>query len=115
AQVALSMALTIAAGLLLRGLYAAHTIDPGFRYDNIAYVSFGIDGLRTDADPVQLLRRLREEIAALPGVEAVELASVPPLGEEIAAIPVRLPGDAATEVRLAELNSVTPGYFRMVG
>src|SRR5690606_22035915 len=115
AQVALSMALAIAAGLLLRGLYATHTIDPGFEYENVAYVSFGLDGLRTDSDPAVLRQRLRDEIAALPGVEAVELASDPPLGEEMASIPVRLPDDAETEVRNADLNSVTPGYFRLVG
>jgi len=114
-QVALSMALMVAAGLLLRGFHAAHTIDPGFEYENIAYVTFGIDGLQTDSDPVRFLRQLRDEIAALPGIEAVELASDPPLGEEMAAIPVRLPGDDPTEVRLAELNTVTPGYFRLVG
>ncbi|HEX6995247.1 MAG TPA: ABC transporter permease [Gammaproteobacteria bacterium] len=114
-QVALSMALMIAAGLLLRGLYTAHTIDPGFEHENVAYVTFGIDGLQTDADPARFLRRLRGEIGALPGVEAVELASDPPLGEEMAAISVRLPGDPPNETRLAELNNVTPGYFRLVG
>lgn len=109
------MALMIAAGLLLRGLYTTHAIDPGFVYDNVACVSFGLDGLRTDSDPAELRRRLREEIAALPGVEAVELASDPPLGEERVSIQVRLPGDAEGELRYAELNSVTPGYFRLVG
>lgn len=38
-QVALCMALMIAAGLLLRGLYGTYTIDPGFDYSDIAYVS----------------------------------------------------------------------------
>ena len=114
-QVALSMALAIAAGLLLRGLYTTHTIDPGFVYEDVAYVSFGLDGLRTDADPAVLRQRLREQVAALPGVEAVELASDPPLGEEMMSVQVRLPDGGENEVRYAELNSVTPGYFRLVG
>ena len=38
-QVALCMVLMIAAGLLLRGLYATYTIDPGFEYRDVVYVS----------------------------------------------------------------------------
>ena len=42
-QVALSMVLMIATGLLLRGLYATYTIDPGFAYRDVAFLSFGTD------------------------------------------------------------------------
>ena len=47
-QVALCMVLMIAAGLLLRGLYATYTIDPGFEYRNVAFVSLesAFDGLQ---------------------------------------------------------------------
>ena len=38
-QVALCMALMIAAGLLLRGLQATYTVDVGFEYRDVAYVS----------------------------------------------------------------------------
>ena len=38
-QVTLCMVLMIAAGLVLRGLYATYTIDPGFEYRNVAYLS----------------------------------------------------------------------------
>ena len=51
-QVALCMALMIAAGLLLRGLYATYTIDPGFVYRDVAYVSLRVDAtLRTRGGP----------------------------------------------------------------
>ena len=43
-QVAVSMVLLIAAGLLLRGLYLAQTIDPGFEMKNVASVSFDLRG-----------------------------------------------------------------------
>ena len=45
-QVAVSMVLLIAAGLLLRGLYLAQTIDPGFEMQNVATVSFDLRGPR---------------------------------------------------------------------
>ena len=68
-QVALCMVLMIAAGLVLRGLYATYTIDPGFEYRNVAYVSLesAFDGqprgLRGER------RRLMAGLEALPGVE----------------------------------------------
>src|SRR5262249_52409632 len=41
-QVLVCMVLLISAGLLVRGLVAAHTIDPGFDYRNIAVVSYDL-------------------------------------------------------------------------
>ena len=43
-QVALCMALMMATGLLLRGLQATYTIDPGFVFEGVAHLSFGTDG-----------------------------------------------------------------------
>ena len=115
-QVALSMVLMMSTGLLVRGLYATHTIDPGFRYRDVAFISFGLDGLRYEPTAARaLLQRLRDEVDALPGVEAVELASDPPLGEETALVEVRLPAETHEEFRTAQLNAVTPGYFSLLG
>jgi predicted permease len=111
-QVALSMILMIATGLLVRGLYATHTINPGFVYRDIAFITFGLDG---PGEARALLPRLREGVAALPGVEAVELAADPPLGEEIAMMEIRRPGGSQSEFLTAQLNAVTPGYFSLVG
>jgi predicted permease len=110
-QVALSMVLMIATGLLLRGLYATHTIDPGFDYHDVAYVSFGTD----DGPGTVLSERLMEQVAALPGVDAVAYASQTPLGEAITGGPVRLPGQSRQEARFAEQDAVTPGYFSLLG
>ncbi len=115
-QVALSMTLMIAAGLLLRGLYATYTVDPGFAYRDVAYVFFGLDGLPYEAEAATIFRqRLRDQVEALPGVEAVAYASDPPLGEETAGIPIRLQGESESQIRFADLNGVTSGYFSMLG
>src|SRR5690606_35756197 len=85
-------------------------------YRDIAYVTFGLDGFPYEGDEAMLLRqRLSEEVGAVPGVDAVALASDPPLGEEMAFIPIRLPGEGEQEIRLAGLNAVTPNYFSLVG
>jgi predicted permease len=115
-QVGLSMVLMLATGLLVRGLYATHTIDPGFVYRDISYISFGLDGMRAEPGAARLLlQRLRDSVSSLPGVEAVELASDPPLGEEIALMEIHLPGWSGNEFRTAQLNAVTPGYFSLIG
>jgi predicted permease len=108
-QVALCMALMIATGLLVRGLQATYAIDPGFNYRDVAHLSFGTDG-----GPAILDRRMLEEVAALPGVEAVAYATQTPLGESIVGLPLRLPNQAASEARRAELDAVTPGFFSVL-
>ena len=107
-QVALSMVLMIATGLLLRGLHAAYTTSPGFDYEDVAYLSFG-----TDYGPPDLLdQRLMDRVAALPGVDATAYASQTPLGESSMGAVVSLPGQGERRV---EFDDVTPGYFALLG
>jgi predicted permease len=108
-QVALCMALMIATGLLLRGLYATYTIDPGFNPRGVAHLSFGTDG-----GPDFLDRRFLEEVAALPGVEGVAYASQTPLGESRTGVPLRLPGQGENDFRRAEIDAVTPSFFSVL-
>ena len=49
-QVAVCMVLLISAGLLLRALHAAQTVEPGFDYRNVAVVSFDLRGPGYDDD-----------------------------------------------------------------
>jgi hypothetical protein len=106
-QVALCMVLMIATGLLLRGLYTAYTIDPGFAYRDVALLSFG-----TDYGPGAVLNRdLMEKVAALPGIEAVAYAAQTPLGESSMAMRLRLPDQHESGGRVAEMDAVTPGYI----
>jgi predicted permease len=115
-QVAVCMALMIAAGLLLRGLYATHTTDPGFGYRDVAYVSLeSVLDAYESAELAVLRQRLTAEIAALPGVEAVAYTDRGPLGFDFSAAEIRLPGESENESRVAELNWVTPQYFDVLG
>ncbi|HEY9464825.1 MAG TPA: FtsX-like permease family protein, partial [Vicinamibacterales bacterium] len=109
-QVAVSMVLMMATGLLLRGLYTTYTIDPGFTYRGISFLSFG-----TEYGPATLVnQRLMDQVAALPGVEAVAFAAQTPLGESMMGAAVRLPGESKQAQRFAELDAVTPGYFSLL-
>lgn len=115
AQVALSMVLIIGAGLLLRGLYSAQTIDPGFDADGVTVLSYDyVDDTGHDDDP-EFWRRLRDEIVALPGVEAAAYAAREPLGDDFGYTPIRLPGEGDAELRSAVPNFVSADYFSVVG
>jgi hypothetical protein len=104
----------IAAGLLLRGLYATYTIEPGFDYRNVAYVSVQLDdGGYGPEEAAALRQRFADEVAALPGVDAVAYAMRAPLTGDTARIAIRLPGES--ESRPAETNDVRPGYFSLLG
>ena len=75
-QVAVSVVLLVAAGLFVRSLDAARSIDPGFGEGNI-----GLAWLATveRADSSNAIRLLRERVAALPGVTSVGIADNIPL------------------------------------
>jgi predicted permease len=69
AQVALSLTLLIATGLLLRALDRVQHIDPGFAYDHRAYIS-----LRDEAQNPTLFSTLLDQARQIPGVEGATAA-----------------------------------------
>ena len=79
-QVAVCMILLIAAGLLLRGLYFAQTVDPGFTMSGISIVSMDLRTQGFKEEPAAAFeKRLKEKVAALPGVDGVAEARQTPL------------------------------------
>ena len=114
-QVALCMVLMIAAGLMLRGLYAAYTIDPGFEYRNVAYLSLesAFEGFSPDAVEATR-RRLMASLEALPGVEAIASTDQEPLGDDMAPAIFRLPGEGERQSRIGEVITASPDYFSVL-
>jgi macrolide transport system ATP-binding/permease protein len=114
-QVALCMVLMIAAGLLLRGLYATYTIDPGFQYRDVAYVSLEsvFDGYSNEESEARR-RRLMVALEALPGVEAVASTDQEPLGDDMAPALFRLQGESERQSRSGEVITVSPDYFSVL-
>jgi predicted permease len=106
------MVLLIAAGLMLRALYRAQTIDPGFEMKNVTAISFdlapqGYTAPRAAAFHGQLMDRLR----SIPGVDAVAQTMVTPLSDQHTFDGFKLP--AGPEV-MVEVNYVSPGYFALL-
>ncbi|MCK5652469.1 MAG: ABC transporter permease, partial [Gemmatimonadetes bacterium] len=73
-QVAISLMLLIGAGLFLRSLGEARSMDPGFGHEPTVVATFGISGERHTAEEGRVFMRSFEERAlAIPGVQAVGL------------------------------------------
>jgi len=115
-QVALSLVLLICAGLFLRALNRATTIDPGFEVKNLHVLSidFSLAGLR-DAEGIDQSRRLLERFRTLPAVTNVSWAWSVPLdggGRGLGAF--QTPGTKASdgsEDWNFDWSVISPGYF----
>jgi macrolide transport system ATP-binding/permease protein len=113
-QVAVCMVLLIAAGLLMRGLYMAQTVDPGFEMKGITQAVFDLSPQGYSEERAEIFQRqLMARVAALPGVDGVEQARVTPLNDEFMGTGMTLAGE--TETRQFEFNVVSPGFFTMLG
>ena len=115
-QVALSLALLTAGGLFLRGAVAASSADPGFAFER---------GLLLETDPSlagydegqgrAVYRDLLPRLRALPGVDAVSMASMVPFGafaESRGVVPVGADDQGG---RAASFTLVADDYFRALG
>ncbi|MGA7858352.1 MAG: ABC transporter permease [Terracidiphilus sp.] len=118
AQIALSLALLIAAGLFLRTLRSISEANPGFEQFHVltASVGLGIAGY-SQADTLAIRHQILDRIAALPGISAVSLTDWVPFNynrKTADAYPegyVPQPHESL-EVRRAE---VSYGYFATLG
>ena len=78
-QVALSMALLVAAGMLVDAVGKTLTFDPGFRTDHLLTMEFDTALVRyTDDQTREFYRSLRDRASALPGVRSVAMTCYVP-------------------------------------
>ena len=118
AQVALSLALLVSSGLLLRTLRNMSYADPGFEPDHVltASVGLGIAGY-PPREQNAIQHKILDRVTALPGVEASALTDWLPLSFNGRSADVYPEGyvprlHESHEVRRAD---VTPGFFRAMG
>jgi predicted permease len=115
AQIALSMALLITAGLFLRSLNNVSRVDLGLTVDNV--ITFGISPELNGYDPERarlLFERLEEELAALPGVDGVTSSLVPLLAGSNWGSDVSVEGfEGGPDIDSnARFNEIGPQYFQ---
>lgn len=118
AQVALSLVLLTAAGLLTRSFRNTLSVDPGFDLENglIMPVNLGY-GQYDEREGRALQARVLERVAALPGVESAALTAFMPLGVVHGHHDVYVEGyePAPDENMLVKRNMVSTGYVQTMG
>jgi predicted permease len=118
AQIALSMALLISAGLFVKSLMNVSRVDLGVKVDNV--VTFALSPDLNGYDPARsrtFFERVEEELAAVPGVTAVAGSMVPLLAGSNWGSSVSVQGfekGPDTDAH-AYFNRISPGYFRTLG
>jgi len=120
AQVALALLLLAGAGLTLKSFRNAQNTPLGFNPANILVADVLLPKARYDTDEkvAHFNDQLVERIRALPGVEAAALGSNIPFDDNewdssfhLTGTPPYPPGESPE----AEINVVTPDYFRLMG
>jgi putative ABC transport system permease protein len=120
AEVGLSVALLVSAGLLLRSFWLLQDVNPGFNAEKLLTMRVNLPRNRYPDNPKAwgFYRRFLEEGATAPGIEAVAVTSGMPM----------FGGNTSTEVQVegktladdankpsANWRIVSPGYFRTMG
>ena len=115
-EVALSVTLLIAAGLLVRSFQELQRVEPGFQIDRVATMRVNLPrttyntGMKSKA----FYERLLPVLGAMPGIQAVAISSGVPLSGGNTGTELSFPGRTlATGVpTTADWRIVNPGYFR---
>ena len=119
-ETALALTLVIGAGLMLQSFWRLTRVDPGFEPSGVVEVRVAIPSQRysTPAEVADFVRRGREGLAALPGVEAAGAVHIAPFTGYHWGNPldvegrVRRPGERRPVVNW---QLASAGYFRTLG
>ena len=116
AQLTMSVVLLVGAGLFIRSLQSANTIDPGFRVDRALTVPINLGLLRyKESEGENFYRNLLARVQAQPGVESASLVRFAQLGFSYAQFQVFVEGHGEKkddEGFSTGFNVVGPNYFK---
>jgi putative ABC transport system permease protein len=120
AEVAISLVLLVAAGLLLRSFASLEKVDPGFRAQNV--LTFGVSlppvRYRTDAQTSGFFHALLDRVSTLPGVSTAGAVNPLPFTGSNMSGSFSIEGHdvpAGGTAPHADQRIVSPGYFKTMG
>jgi putative ABC transport system permease protein len=118
-QLASSVVLALAAGLLIRSLIELNRIDLGFNPTNVltAQLQVPATAYPQPADVVRFHRQVTERVSQIPGVRAAGSVRVLPLARTIGDWSIKIEGRpyVPEENPNGDYQAVTPGYFEAMG
>jgi predicted permease len=115
-QVTLSLVLLVCAGLFLRSLQNAASIDLGMRTDGVTFMAF--DPKLNHYSPEksrQFLAQIRERVSAVPGVRSVSFVDSIPLSMAEVSFDVTANGKDGSKRAVADVYNVGAQYFGTMG
>jgi predicted permease len=119
AEMAISMVLLAAAGLLVRSLVALQSVNPGFTTERAVAMQLLLPGANyPNAQAMrQFYRRLHDEIRTLPETSASAVATTLPLSGSDIGVGIKIEGRAEDPgARLsAAFWAISPDYFSTMG
>jgi putative ABC transport system permease protein len=117
AEVALSVALLIGAGLLIRSFERLQQVNPGFSIDGVMTARIGLPATAypNGAARRAFYDRLLTDLRGRPGIDAASNASGPPLAGDFTGGDVKLPSQANEEALSSAWRLAGPGYFAALG
>jgi len=119
AQITVCLVLLISAGLCVRSLFNARSIDPGFSTHNIAVAHLDPGSLGyTEAQDRLFYQQLLERVRALPGVSSASLSDYLPLGTSRSVHDVQIDGvnpPSGQDFIPMQVAYVAPDFFNTMG
>lgn len=117
AEVALSVALLIGAGLLIRSFAQLQQVSPGFNMTGVMTARVGLPNTAYPGGPPKraFFERLIADLRGRPGIQAAAIASGPPLSGDFTGGDVKLPSQSNEEALSSAWRLAGPGYFATMG
>jgi len=120
AEIALSLVVLAAAGLMVRTLLAMQTVDPGFRPDHVLSMHLSVTSKRysTASQIRSFYRRVLDNLSTLPGVQSVCISMTLPLQGSSYGLPFQIASHAqvpVSEAPGAPIEMVSHEFFRTFG
>jgi len=116
AQVAVTLALVFAGGLLARSLVAVMRVNPGFSPEGVLTLSLQVTQAKYPSHPqvVDYYHRLAARVKTIPGVIEAAMVNTLPFSRGVHG-GAQFEGKTVDEQVPASFSSVTPGYFSAMG
>lgn len=120
AEVALSLVLSIGAGLMARTMISLAAVNPGFQSRGLATVQVSISGTELDRQGrrANVFRAAQERLSVFPGIAAVSAINHLPMAGDMWRLDYSIPGQRERKPgdELAAIYRVImPDYFRVMG
>jgi predicted permease len=114
-QVALSVVLVAAAGLLARSLATIQGFDAGFDRENVVLADVDVAIAGPSGQRTLLYGQLLDRVASMPGVRSASLSTRSPIDMSWQVRRINVPGVPARPDDGVSSNIVTPEYFDTLG